>query len=276
MHLSHHPDEVAAAAAWIQAQTAIKPTLGVILGSGLGAFAQSLERAHRIPYRDIPHFPVAHVPGHASELVVGELDGVALAVMSGRVHYYEGHEPAHVTLPVRVLGALGVSRLVVTNASGGLNPAFAPGTLMVIEDHINLTGINPLRGPHAEGDGPRFVDMTEAYSSQGRAAWAAAAEASGITLERGIYLGVSGPSYETPAEVRMMQRLGGDAVGMSTVSEVLAARQIGMEVAGLSVVTNPGAGLSPAPLNHAEVTQVAQRMRTQVCDLLRGMVQHWR
>jgi purine-nucleoside phosphorylase len=216
-----------------------------------------------------------NVVGHAGELVLGELGGVPLAIMSGRVHHYEGHDLADVTLPVRVLGALGVQKLIVTNAAGGLNPHYAAGTLMVIEDHINLTGSNPLRGPCGPNDGPRFVDMTHAYSLEGRSAWYEASRGLALPLRAGVYVGVSGPSYETPAEVRMMQRLGGDAVGMSTVFEVLTARQIGVEVAGLSVICNAGAGLIPGALSHSDVTEVATKMRTSVCQLLAAMVSTW-
>ncbi len=275
MHRSHNAANVAAATAWVLGQTSIRPRIGVILGSGLGAFADTLKNAQRIPYKSIPHFPEVHVPGHKGELVLGHLDGVPLAVMSGRVHHYEGHELSDVTLPVRMLGALGITQLVVTNAAGGLNPHYAPGTLMVIEDHINLTGHHPLRGPCGIEDGPRFVDMTTAYSLSGRAAWQEAAKHVGVSLRAGVYVGVSGPSYETPAEVRMMQRLGGDAVGMSTVFEVLTARQIGLEVAGLSVVCNAGAGMMPGSLDHKDVTDVATRMRTVVCQLLGCMVAAW-
>jgi len=275
MHRSHNADDVAAAAAWVLTQTKVRPRLGVILGSGLGAFANTIEGAQRLPYKSIPLFPEVHVQGHAGDLVLGELHGVPLAIMSGRVHHYEGHDLSHVTLPVRVLGALGVQKLIVTNAAGGLNPHYAAGTLMVIEDHINLTGNNPLRGPCGPNDGPRFVDMTHAYSLEGRAAWYEASRGLGLPLRAGVYVGVSGPSYETPAEVRMMQRLGGDAVGMSTVSEVLTARQIGLEVAGLSVICNAGAGLMPGGLSHSDVTHVATQMRTSVCQLLSAMVSAW-
>lgn len=275
MHKSHNPDDVAAAAAWVLGQTSLQPRLGIVLGSGLGAFAETLQDAQRIPYGDIPHFARVHVPGHKGELVLGMLHGVPIAVMNGRVHHYEGHDLAHVTLPVRVLGALGVKQLVVTNAAGGLNPHYAPGTLMVIEDHINLTGSHPLRGPVGPKDGPRFVDMTTAYSVAGRTAWHEAARTVGVALRAGVYVGVSGPSYETPAEVRMMQRLGGDAVGMSTVFEVLTARQIGLEVAGLSVICNAGAGMGMGHLAHEDVTHVATQMREVTCQLLTHMVRAW-
>jgi purine-nucleoside phosphorylase len=276
MHPAPIDVEIEAATAWIRTQSAHVPRIGVVLGSGLGAFADQLEGVQRLSYRDIPHFPEPHVAGHAGELVLGHLGGVPLAVMSGRVHYYEGHDLRHVTLPVRVLHALGARQLVVTNAAGGLNESFGKGVLMVITDHINMTGINVLRGRTPMGGGPRFVDMTCAYGIDGREAWRAAAQQAGIALEEGVYLGVAGPSYETPAEVRMMQRLGGDAVGMSTVSEVLAARQIGMRVAGLSVITNPAAGLVDGELKHEDVTAAAGRVRGDLCRLLGHMVQAWR
>jgi purine-nucleoside phosphorylase len=270
------PDCIAAAAAAIRTRMPAVPEVGIVLGSGLGAFADELDGVTRLPYSDIPHFHVPHVEGHAGELVMGQCRGVPCAVLNGRVHYYEGHAMAQVTFAVRVLQAIGIKRLIVTNSAGGLNADYAPGDLMVIEDHLNWTGQNPLIGPHDARLGVRFLDMTAAYSPAGRKAWHAAAGALGLKLRQGIYLGLTGPSYETPAEVRMLQRMGGDAVGMSTVAEVIIARHCGLEVAGLSVISNRAAGLSDAPLSHHEVTEVASQVRPQLCQLLAGMVSTWR
>lgn len=252
----------------ILAKADLKPTVGVVLGSGLGAFADQLDGATRIPYGEIPNFPVSTVVGHAGELVLGHLDGVALAVMSGRIHYYEGHSATAVTLPIRVLQALGVEKLVVTNAAGGVNPDYGPGTLMMITDHINLTGTNPLIGPNDEALGPRFPDMSHGYGPLGQKALEQAAQRVGVELARGVYCGVSGPSYETPAEIRMMRTLGADAVGMSTVPEVIVANHAGLEVAGLSLITNAAAGLGEEKLSHDDVKRVADGARERVVSVL--------
>ncbi|MEO0812144.1 MAG: purine-nucleoside phosphorylase, partial [Myxococcota bacterium] len=246
----------------------LEPSVAVVLGSGLGAFAAEVSDAVRIPYGEIPNFPVSSVTGHAGELVLGELKGVPVAVMSGRLHFYEGHSLAAVTLPTRVLGGLGAKKLLVTNAAGGVNPNFPPGTLMVITDHINLTGNNPLMGPNDDRLGPRFPDMSEPYSREGQEALRAAAAAVGVTVTEGVYCGVLGPSYETPAEVRMLQRLGGDAVGMSTVPEVIVANHAGMNVAGLSLITNAAAGLTEEKLSHADVKEQAGQSRDELVSLL--------
>lgn len=267
---------IQAAADAIRAQAPLVPHVGIILGSGLGAFADQLTDVTRISYAAIPHFHVPHIEGHKGELVIGRCQGVPCAILSGRVHYYEGHDLQRVTFATRVLKALGVKRLVVTNAAGGLNEDFAPGDLMVIRDHINMTGQNPLRGPHDAALGVRFLDMTEAYSREGQAAWHTAATKVGLKLREGVYMGLTGPCYETPAEVRMLQRLGGDAVGMSTVPEVIVARHAGLEVAGLSVITNKAAGLGTSNLSHHEVTDIAQAVRPQLCQLLEEMVARWK
>lgn len=268
---------IAAAKTYLAARCGPPPEVAVVLGSGLGAFAERVRDPVVIPYADVPSFAVPHVEGHRGELVFGWVGEVRVAVLCGRVHYYEGHDWPAVTRAVRVMAALGARRLVVTNAAGGLNPSYAPGELMVLTDHINLTGQSPLRGRNDPGVGPRFCDMSEAYAKAGRRAWhQAAREVEGVHLKEGVYVGVAGPAYETPAEVRMMQRLGGDAVGMSTVSEVLVARHQGLLVAGLSVITNVAAGLSSAALSHAEVTEVAGRVHGQLCGLLERMVATWR
>ncbi len=255
-----------------EAASAIKPVMspkvGVVLGSGLGAFAERLTNSTVIPYRSIPHFPVSSVAGHAGELVLGKLEGVYCAVMSGRVHYYEGYDIQQVTFPTRVLCALGVRSLLVTNAAGAVNPSYEPGDFMVINDHINLTGQNPLRGVNDERLGPRFPDMSSAYPLKARRALHEAAREVGFSLHEGVYAGLAGPSYETPAEIRMLQTLGADAVGMSTVAEVIVALHGGLNVAGLSVITNRAAGLGQASLSHEDVKQVGARVQGVFCDLL--------
>ena len=261
-----------AAAAKIAAHLPQPPTVGVVLGSGLGSVTAKLGGATILPYADIPHWPQATVQGHAGELHIGKLGGASCVVLSGRVHGYEGHSQATVAFGVQVLRTLGIRRLVVTNAAGGIAPHFAVGDLMVIGDHLNLTGDHPLRGRNPAALGPRFFDMGEAYCREGRRLWHRAAQQVGISLREGVYAGLLGPSYETPAEVRMLGRLGADAVGMSTVGEVLAARHAGMQVAGLSVITNLAAGLSPAPLSHAEVTATGARVRPLLGSLLECFV----
>lgn len=258
--------QIQEAAAAIHAKS--RPTVGVVLGSGLGAFAERLGAPTVIPYKRIPHFPVSSVAGHAGELVLGSLDGVDCAVMSGRVHYYEGYDVQQVTFPVRVLTALGVRALLVTNAAGAANPSYEPGDFMIITDHINLTGQNPLRGANDERLGPRFPDMSTAYPQKGRRALQDAAREVGISLHEGVYAGLAGPSYETPAEIRMLQRVGADAVGMSTVTEVIAAVHGGLTVAGLSVITNRAAGLGHAALSHDEVKEVGAKVQGVLCLLL--------
>lgn len=271
----HGEREVQEAADWIRRQTSFSPRLGLVLGSGLGALATAVADATVLPFAELPHCPTPRVAGHKGELVLGSLGGTPVALLSGRVHPYEGHEQAAVTFGVRLLAALGCKRLIVTNAAGGLNPHFAAGDLMVIADQINFTGQTPLLGANDEALGPRFVDMTDAYSRSGRAAWTRAAAEVGVPLQSGTYFGVLGPSYETPSEVRAFRLLGGDAVGMSTISEVLMARHRGLEVAGLSVITNLAAGLSAGTLSHEEVTQVALEVRGKASELLVAMCRAW-
>ncbi len=252
----------------VRRASALAPRVGVVLGSGLGAFAERVGARLVLPYRTIPHFPVSGVAGHAGELVLGTLDGVPCAVMSGRVHYYEGYDMQQVTFPMRVLAALGIETVLVTNAAGSVNPSYEPGSFMVISDHLNLTGANPLRGPNDERLGPRFPDMSSAYPAAARRALHEAGRAVGLTLYEGVYAGLAGPSYETPAEIRMLQRLGADAVGMSTVAEVIAAVHGGVTVAGLSVITNQAAGLGRTALSHDEVKQMGARVQGVLTDLL--------
>ena len=244
------------------------PKLGIILGSGLGRFADGLEDKVVIPYSDVPNFPRASVVGHAGKLVFGKVGGEPIVAMQGRVHAYEGHSPEQVAFPTRVLCALGIRTLVVTNAAGGINSALRPGALMAITDHLNLSGWNPLSGPNDDRLGPRFPDMSHAYTPALIAQLQASAEATGVTLHRGVYVMLNGPSYETPAEIRMLRTLGGDAVGMSTVPEVLAAAHMGVRVAGVSCITNLAAGLGTGALSHDEVSETAGKVESIFAALL--------
>ncbi len=228
------------------------PKTALILGSGLGRFAEAMETETEIPYGEIPGFPVSTVPGHAGRLLIGRAAGLPLAAMQGRMHLYEGYPAARLAVPVRTLRLMGVERLIITNAAGSLRKECGPGSLMVITDHINLSGQNPLVGPNDERFGERFFDMSEAYDAELRTRLAAAAEAEGILLEKGVYVQVTGPNFETPAEIRMLARMGADAVGMSTVPECLVARHAGMRVLGLSLITNHAAGIADHALSHAE------------------------
>lgn len=252
--------KITAAAEYILEKISHKPTIGLVLGSGLGDFADTLEDAVRIPYGDIPHFPVSTAPGHAGTLVIGRKCGHTVVAMQGRIHYYEGHSMQTITMPIRVMAAIGVKDLVLTNAAGGANPSYACGTLMLIKDHINFSGANPLIGPNLDAFGPRFPDVTYLYDPALRAAVKEKAKATGIHLEEGVYMMFTGPNYETPAEVRMAQILGADAVGMSTVPEALVAGHCGMRIVGISCVTNPAAGVTDAKLDHAEVVEIANRV----------------
>ncbi|HXI33858.1 MAG TPA: purine-nucleoside phosphorylase [Gemmatimonadales bacterium] len=247
-----------------------RPRVAIVLGSGLGFLGEEVQDAVRIPYADIPGFPQPGVVGHKGELVAGTLEGVSVLVQSGRFHLYEGHSPATAALPVRVFAQLGVTTLVATNAAGGVRPNLRPPALMLITDHINLTGSNPLVGPALAGD-QRFPDMTVAYDAELRALAQTSAREQGIALEEGVYCTLLGPSYETPAEIRMLQRLGVDAVGMSTVPEVIAARARGMRCVAFSIITNAAAGLG-APLDHTEVLEMGARVATQLGGLIKGLV----
>lgn len=266
-------DIVQRAAAWLRDKEVGTPAVGVVLGSGLGDFTSRLSDARSIPYADIPGWPPSAVVGHAGRLVVGTLAGRRVAALSGRAHVYEGHDYRTVTFPTRVLGALGVRTLFLTNAAGGIDTRLTPGTLMLIEDHINLMGGNPLTGPNDERFGPRFPDMTEVYSRRLRGIAQAAAAARGIALAEGVYVALQGPSYETPAEIRYLRAIGADAVGMSTVPEAIAGRHMGMEVLGISCITNAAAGVLPEPLNHDEVMAVAARVRGEFASLLEGTIE---
>ena len=249
------------------------PDVGVVLGSGLGDFASVLRERVTVPYTDIPHWPASAVVGHAGSLVAGRLAGKRVAALSGRAHFYEGHTMQVATFATRVLGMLGVKTLILTNAAGGINLNFKPGTLMVIDDHINLMGTNPLVGENDERFGPRFPDMTEAYSRRLRETADAAAQASDVAVAHGVYVALHGPSYETPAEIRYLRTIGADAVGMSTVPETIVARHMGMEVLGISCITNPAAGVLPKPLVHDEVMEVARRVRGEFSALLEAIIE---
>jgi len=259
---------ILAAADYIRSRVNLRPEIGLILGSGLGDFADTLEDALRIPYAEIPNFPVPSIPGHAGALVFGRKCGRDVVVMQGRIHYYEGLPQQEITLPVRVLAALGVKTLVLTNACGGVNLSFTPGDLMLISDHINFSGANPLIGPNPDAFGPRFPDMSDLYTASLRRAIREKAAEVGIPLQEGVYAMYSGPNYETPAEIRMFRVLGADTVGMSTVPEALVAGHCGMQVVGISCVTNMAAGVLPVKLSHAEVTETANRVSAKFRNLI--------
>ena len=261
----------------IEERTPIRPKVGVVLGSGLGAFADGLLHAVRIPYRDLPGLPPATAIGHAGELVIGTLGANGMgagdvAVMSGRFHLYEGYTAQQVTAGIRLFRELGIRRIVLTNAAGGINLEYARGALVLISDHINLQGVNPLVGPNDNTLGPRFPDMTEAYSPALRQLAQQTAEKLGITLYEGVYAALLGPSYETPAEIRYLRTIGADLVGMSTAAETIAANHLGMEVLGISCVTNVAAGLSGQKLEHAEVLEVGRRVAGTFMKLLSGVL----
>lgn len=272
------PARLAALVAAVRTRTPLVPEVGIVLGSALGGLADDLESPVSIPFAELPGWPAATAPGHAGRLLLGRLGGRAVVMLQGRFHLYEGNDPGLVVQPVLLFHALGAWAVVLTNAAGGLDPGFGPGTLMVMHDHINLTGRNPLIGPNADQLGERFTDLTDAWSPRLRQRLLAAGVAEGVPLAEGVYVGLMGPNYETPAEVRMLAGLGGHAVGMSTVLECIAARWVGLEVCGVSLVTNAGAGYSGAPLTHEEVLaagavagpRLARVIRRFVSDLAEG------
>jgi len=249
------PARLATLEAAVRARTALEPEVGIVLGSGLGGLADDLEDPVAIPFADLPGWPAATAPGHIGRLLLGTLGGRPVVMLQGRFHLYEGNDPGLVVQPVLLFRRLGARVVVLTNAAGGLDPSFGPGTLMVMRDHINLTGQNPLIGPNADDLGPRFPDLTDAWSPRLRERLHRAGVAVGVPLEEGVYVGLVGPNYETPTEVRMLAALGGHAVGMSTVLECIAARWVGLEVCGVSLVTNAGAGYTGSPLTHDEVLE---------------------
>jgi purine-nucleoside phosphorylase len=266
-------DRVEEAAATIRARCGTLPETAIVLGSGLGDFADTLLDAIATPYGELPHWPASKVVGHAGRLVIGNVLGKRIAALSGRVHFYEGYDLATVVFATRVMGRLGVKQIILTNAAGGINTGFAQGALMIIDDHINLLGSNPLVGPNEDRFGLRFPDMSEVYSRRLHNIAVAAAKAKGVPVSHGVYVAVHGPSYETPAEIRFLRTIGADAVGMSTVPEAIAARHMGMEVLGISCITNMAAGVLPQPLVHEEVMETARRVRGSFIALLEGIIE---
>ena len=260
------------AAQLLLTKTPLRPRIALVLGSGLGGFADSLSDATRIPYAEIPAFPRSTAIGHAGQMVIGKAGGVAVAAMQGRVHLYEGYSAQQVTFPIRVFGRMGIRAVILTNAAGGINLSYSQGALVLIRDHINLQGTNPLVGPNDDHFGVRFPDMTEAYTKSYREFARAAFAKHGLTLHEGVYAGLLGPSYETPAEIEYLRRIGADLVGMSTVAEVIAARHLGIKVLAISCVTNMAAGILDQPLSHAEVMETGERVKTTFEGLLRAVL----
>jgi purine-nucleoside phosphorylase len=260
------------AAKFILSKTKLRPKIALVLGSGLGAFADELTASVKIPYEKIPGFPRSTAVGHAGRLVIGNIGGIAVAAMQGRVHAYEGYSAHEVGFPMRVLGRLGIRDVILTNAAGGINLEYKQGALVILRDHINLQGTNPLIGPNDERFGPRFPDMTQAYWKSYRQAALVEAKRLGIEVHEGVYAALSGPSYETPAEIRYLRTIGADLVGMSTVPETIVARHMGLRVLGISCVTNMAAGILDQPLDHREVIETGERVKSQFIALLRAVI----
>jgi len=267
--------DLAATIDFIRQQSGIVPRLGFVLGSGLGQIGQGLTDAVWFNYQDIPHFRQSTVPGHAGKLWLGYWWGVPVAIMQGRFHYYEGASLAEVVYPIRVLHRLGLKALILTNAAGGINLKFKPGNLVLITDHLNLMGANPLRGPNEDQLGPRFPDMTQTYDLALQKLLLLAAQKAKVALKRGIYAAFAGPSYETPAEIRMLRRLGADLVGMSTVPEAIAARHLSLPTAALSCISNMGAGIKKTPLNHEEVQKAGAKAAQQIATICKKFIPLW-
>jgi purine-nucleoside phosphorylase len=260
------------AADFIFAKTKLRPKIALVLGSGLGAFADEFTNAAKIPYADIPHFPQSTAIGHAGKLVIGQVGAIPVAGMQGRVHLYEGYSAKEVVFPIRTFARMGVKAVILTNAAGGIKREFVQGRLVVLSDHINLQGVNPLTGPNDDRLGLRFHDMTSAYDKRFREMIVGEGNRLGIGLLEGVYAGLLGPSYETPAEIRFLRGIGADLVGMSTVAEVIAARHSGLRVLGISCVTNAAAGILDQPLNHIEVLETAERVKGQFIGLLKAVI----
>src|SRR5215212_4313385 len=256
----------------IRARISVEPRVAIVLGSGLGGFADDFDEAVGIPYEEIPGFVRSTAQGHVGRLVVGKVDSVPVVAMQGRVHYYEGYSFEEVTFPVRTFKLLGIKTLILTNAAGGINVQLTQGALMVISDHLNLIGDNPLRGANDERFGPRFPDMSAVYSPELQELVVDEAKATGVEVRRGIYGALSGPSYETPAEIHLLRSLGADAVGMSTVPEAIVARHMGLEVLGISCITNMAAGIGDEPINHEEVMATGDRVRETFAELLSKVI----
>jgi len=266
-------EKVREAASYLKGKYTETPSIGLILGSGLGVLADEIESPIKIPYNEIPNFPVSTVEGHAGQLVFGQLKGVKVVAMQGRFHFYEGYSLDKVTAPVRVMKELGVETLIVTNAAGGINKTFEAGDLMLISDHINNMGTNPLIGPNDSEIGARFPDMSESYDYTLRELAKNVASELNIKLQEGVYVGNTGPSYETPAEVRALRIIGGDAVGMSTVPEVIVARHAGLKVLGISCISNMAAGILDQPLSHDEVIETTEKVRANFLNLVKSIVE---
>ena len=269
---AEQPARIAALAQAVRARTDLVPVAGIVLGSGLGGLADEVDDPVWIPFEELPGWPVATAPGHVGRLLLGTIAGIPVAMLQGRFHLYEGNDPGLVVQPVLLFKALGARLVVLTNAAGGANPAYGPGTLMLISDHLNLTGRNPLYGQNADELGPRFADMTDVWTPALRARLRAAADAEGVPVEEGVYAALLGPSFETPAEVRMIRGMGADAVGMSTALEAIAARWVGLEVCGVSLVTNAGAGYSGQPLTHEEVLEAGAEAGPRLARVIRRFV----
>jgi purine-nucleoside phosphorylase len=265
-------DRAEQAARKIRASNAAEARIAIVLGSGLGAFADEFSESVALPYNEIPGFVSSTAVGHVGRLVIGKVEGVPVIAMQGRVHYYEGYSLEQVTFPIRAFKLLGVDTLILTNAAGGIDVQLNQGALMVISDHLNFMGVNPLRGPNDERFGPRFPDLSEVYSRELQELVIEESRTLGITIRRGIYAALAGPSYETPAEIHMLRTFGADAVGMSTVPEAIVARHMGVRVLGISCITNMAAGISENPINHEEVMETGQRVRETFTQLLRGVI----
>src|SRR5271168_199898 len=265
-------DQSESAAHFIFSKTNLRPKIALVLGSGLGAFADEIENATKIPYAEIPHFPKSTAIGHAGQLVLGTVGEIPVAGMQGRVHLYEGYSAKEVAFPIRVFARMGIAAVILTNAAGGIKREFVQGQLVVIKDHINLQGVSPLTGPNDERFGPRFPDMTVAYDRRFREITVGEGNRNHIGLYEGIYAALPGPSYETPAEIRYLRTIGADLVGMSTVPEVIAARHSGLRVLGISCVTNAAAGILDQPLDHKEVLETADRVKSQFIALLKAVI----
>ncbi len=256
----------------VQSRTTIKPEIGLILGSGLGSVAEQITESVTIPYSELPHFYRTTIEGHAGQMIIGKMNGVPVVILQGRFHFYEGHSMESVVFPTRAICALGIHTLILTNAAGGINTRFRAGDLMMIEDHLNLMGDNPLKGPHLAQLGPRFPDLSEAYCKSCIETVFQVSKELDISLQKGVYAGLLGPTYETPAEVRMLRTLGADAVGMSTVPESIAANHLGVRVVGISCITNLAAGLSPHKLNHQEVIDISKISTNKMALLLTSSI----